>query len=320
MDTDYPPRNFLDIKLGYACNFKCEYCYQVSDGVRQTGLLKKEHINALLSYLDRTKLQFYVTLAGGEPFIYPYLDSIVDGLTKRGHSLAIITNFSASEDVLKNFFLKTNGFLKSFSISIHLSQWKNINDFFDKFENIIAFVKKNKIDLSIYPTCVLTIENIDKVKQLHLRMKEYGYPLEVQRVYYNGKYQIYSSEIENYFKDKDLDVLSENTDNAKFYGNLCYAGSRFLYVESNGKIFRCYTDQENEKLYKLGTLDNPEKIPVLKKAYPCLAHENCVCFKHFQRQHFITNKKASSTEMSEALSFNLCFCQRIINYFKHLHQ
>lgn len=41
MNTSYPPKNFMDIKIGYACNFKCEYCYQISDGKRQTGLLKK---------------------------------------------------------------------------------------------------------------------------------------------------------------------------------------------------------------------------------------------------------------------------------------
>lgn len=41
MDISYPSKNFLDIKIGYACNFKCEYCYQVSEGKRQTRLLKK---------------------------------------------------------------------------------------------------------------------------------------------------------------------------------------------------------------------------------------------------------------------------------------
>ena len=80
MDISYPSKNFLDIKIGYACNFKCEYCYQVSGGKRQTGLLKKEHIASLLTYLDRIKLQFYVTLAGGEPFIYPHLYAISDAL------------------------------------------------------------------------------------------------------------------------------------------------------------------------------------------------------------------------------------------------
>ena len=136
-------------------------------------------------------------------------------------------------------------------------------------------------------------------------------------VYYNGKYQLYSPEIEDYFNDKGLDVLSENTDNAKFYGNLCYAGCRFLYIESNGDVFRCYTQQENEKLYKLGSLDKLEKIPVLNKAYPCLAHESCVCFKHFKRQHFITNQKASQKELNEALYFNQTIAKRISNYLKH---
>lgn len=317
MNTSYPPKNFMDIKIGYACNFKCEYCYQISDGKRQTGLLKKEHIASLFTYLDRTKLHFYITLAGGEPFIYPYLDIIVNGIIQRGHFLCIITNFSANEDVLKNFFLKTNGFLKYFSISIHLSQWENLDDFFCKFENIIKFIKKNKINVCINPTCVLTTENADKVKRLYKKIKEFGYPLEVQRVYYIGKYQLYSPEIEDYFNDKGLDVLSENTDNAKFYGNLCYAGCRFLYIESNGDVFRCYTQQENEKLYKLGSLDKPEKIPVLNKAYPCLAHENCVCFKHFKRQHFITDQKASRKELNEALNFNQTIAKRISNYFKH---
>lgn len=317
MDISYPSKNFLDIKIGYACNFKCEYCYQVSGGKRQTGLLKKEHIASLITYLDRTKLQFYVTLAGGEPFIYPYLDTISDALISRGHYFGIITNFSASEDTLKNFFLKTNGFLEYLSVSVHLSQWENIDDFFHKLDRIINFIENNQIKVRIVSTCVLTSENAEKVKRLYIKMKECGIPFEVQRVYYNGKYQLYSPEIEDYFNDKGLDVLSENTDNAKFYGNLCYAGCRFLYIESNGDVFRCYTQQENEKLYKLGSLDKLEKIPVLNKAYPCLAHESCVCFKHFKRQHFITNQKASQKELNEALYFNQTIAKRISNYLKH---
>ena len=310
-------RNYLDIKIGYACNFKCEYCYQVFDGKRQIGTFKKEYIAPLLSYLDRTKSLFFVMLAGGEPFIYPYLNEISDALIRKGHYLGIITNFSASKITIENFLLKTNGFLKFLSISVHLSQWENIEDFFCKFKNIIEFIKKNKMDIRIRTTCVLTAENVDMVKSLYRKMKEYGFLLYIQRVYYNGKYQSYSSEIENYFKDKGLDVRSENIDNVKFYGNLCSAGSRFLYIESNGDVFRCYTQQENEKLYKLGSLDKLEKIPVLNKAYPCLAHENCVCFKHFKQQHFITDQKASRKELNEALNFNQTIAKRISNYFKH---
>ena len=51
---NYPePRiNHIDVKITYACNYKCEYCYQVnSDGQRQKGVLSKEHAENLLHFV-----------------------------------------------------------------------------------------------------------------------------------------------------------------------------------------------------------------------------------------------------------------------------
>ena len=66
-----PLRNYLDVKITYACNFKCEYCYQADEtGKRQIGTLSEENAINLVKFAKRLKEQYYITLAGGEPFVY----------------------------------------------------------------------------------------------------------------------------------------------------------------------------------------------------------------------------------------------------------
>ncbi len=316
-----PPKNFLDVKISYACNFKCEYCYQVEDNKRITGTLKKEHIDSLVNYIIKTGLTFHITLAGGEPFLYPHLEYISQKLVGIKQYLRIITNFSAPEEKIKNFLLLTNGFLEYLSVSVHLSQWNDMEDFYSKVQNIVNFINEKNLSVKLFFTCVLTKSNEAKVRTLVERMSKYGLSLEIQRAYYSGKYELYSKETEAFFRTKGLDVPPEKISKTNFFGKFCYSGCNFLYVEANGDVYRCYTPQENEKLYKLGNLKEPNKISLLKKAFPCLAQRECICFKHFQREQFLTTEGATEDEIKIALNFNrniFDFCKRIKTHMRSI--
>ena len=282
-----PYINHIDVKITYACNFKCEYCYQADgQGRRQQGVLSKEHAENLLHFIDRTGLKFVVSLAGGEPFVYPYLEFLAAGLIEKGCKIRIITNFSAKLEKIKNFVELCNGNLEEVSISIHLSQWENMQDFYDKLSAFDEFVQERYPNLRLVITCVVTDKNYEKVKSLTQIVEErFSHMVfRLQRVYYNGVYHMYHEEIERFLQDKKVDVPEERANNINFYGRMCWTGSRFFYIESNGDVMRCYTRQKNNEKYYLGNLSDYKAVNILEAPSPCVSSENgkCICYLHFE--------------------------------------
>lgn len=287
----------VDVKISYACNFKCEYCYQVDEqGHRFKGMFEQKNINKLIKFMDRLHARCRVNLVGGEPFVYPYLNEFAQKLIDKGHLPNMITNFSASFEKIESFLDIVKNNLRGFSISIHISQWQNINDLYDKLESLINYKKQHNYEWNIWLTCVITEENFDKAIEVGDYIKEnFGLSINYQRVYYNGVYNIYSQRIEDYFKQNKLDVKEETANNIDFYGRYCWAGSKFFYIEYNGDVHRCYTRQAiNDGI--LGNLSNYKKIKISNQPKPCLSIDNgnCVCFKHFVGSKFLTDYTANS--------------------------
>ena len=150
----------IDVKISYACNFKCEYCYQVDDnGNRFKGIFEHKNVDNLIKFIDRLHAKCRVNLVGGEPFIYPYLNELAEKLVSRGHLPNMITNFSAPFEKIQTFLDIVKNNLRGFSISIHISQWSNINDLYEKLEKLINYKKKQGYEWEIWLSCVITEAN-----------------------------------------------------------------------------------------------------------------------------------------------------------------
>lgn len=298
-----PVNNYLDVKVSYACNFKCEYCYQADKtGKRMCGTLSKENADNLLKFVRRLNEPYNVTLAGGEPFVYPHLQYLGEKLTKMGHEINIITNFSMPFEKIEQFVKQVN--ISAFSISVHLTQWPDMEVFYQKLQKLVAVREKNKLKFRILLTCVLTENNFEKVKQLEKQINQnFDLPLEIQRVYYDGVYAVYSPEIEEYMKQRGLDVPVEKANHIDFFGRRCWTGSKFFYIEHNGDVQRCYTSQKNDKIFYLGNLEKYKKIKFFSESVPCLSADcgNCVCYKHFIRQKFILDEQATKEDIEKAM-------------------
>ncbi len=308
---NYPePRiNHIDVKITYACNYKCEYCYQVnSEGQRQKGVLSKEHAENLLHFVDRMEEKFHVTFAGGEPFVYPHLNYLAEGFAKRQCSIMLITNFSAPIEKMEEFVLLCGKHLTEFNISVHLSQWDSMDVFYDKLERFCAFIKEQGLPARVNLTCVVTDENFEEVKCLDevmgTRFEKLNFKL--HRVYYNGIYHMYKDEVEEYLQSKNLDVPKERANNIDFYGRMCWCGSRFFYIESNGDVMRCYTSQKNPKMFHLGNLNDYQNVNILEGPSPCLSRDNgkCVCYEHFENCKLVTCEMADEEEILKACENN----------------
>lgn len=305
---ELPIYNQVDVKISYACNFKCEYCYQVDDkGKRFKGNFAQENIDNLIKFMAKTKSKYVVNLVGGEPFVYPYLMEFTEKVVKNGHTPNMITNFSAKFEKIEKFLNIVKNNLRGFSISIHISQWENIEDFYEKLDKLVNYKKQNNYDWFIWLTCVITEDNFDKAIGIGDYIKnKYGLNVVFQRVYHNGIYDIYSEKIENYFKEHLLDVKEEQANNIDFYGRYCWAGAKFFYVEYNGDVHRCYTPQLGYKNGILGNLSRYKKIKIEHKPYPCLSKDNgnCVCFKHFVKSKFLTDYMATENEVQKYIVKN----------------
>jgi len=93
---------------GYACNFKCSYCYQDEYASSATSGEPKEIVAAFFRYVDA---QFagrkkYVTVFGGEPLLLTprsreYLELLVAGTAERKLDLAVVTNGYNVEEYLE---------------------------------------------------------------------------------------------------------------------------------------------------------------------------------------------------------------------------
>jgi MoaA/NifB/PqqE/SkfB family radical SAM enzyme len=287
-----PRYNHIDVKVTYACNFKCEYCYQVDEkGMRSGEMLSESNVDNLLLFIDRLGLKFQVTLAGGEPFVYPYLEKLAKGLAERRCYIMIITNFSAPNEKIEHFLDACGNYLKEFNISIHLSQWRELQDFIVKLTDFKDIIKRKKIDVHIGCTCVVTDENFIMVKKLCNTMKNDlpGVPLKLHRVYYNGIYHTYTKEVESFLTKNNIDIPKEQIETINFRGLPCWAGSRFFYVESDGTVYRCYTRQEKNEDWVLGSIEKKDEIKISTSPRPCFTVDSgkCICYDHFKNVGFV---------------------------------
>lgn len=85
--------NLAWFSLTYQCNSRCKWCYAASN-YYESSKNKNFDINrlpGLVSLFNELNLP-RVTLIGGEPTVYPYLERVVGGLSKSGIKVGMVTN------------------------------------------------------------------------------------------------------------------------------------------------------------------------------------------------------------------------------------
>ena len=297
--TKLPIFNLVDVKVTYDCNMNCEYCYQVYNGTRKNPMMSLETADNMINFAKKLKEKvgwFYFTLAGGEPFTYPHLTYLAKSLSDIGHKVSTITNFTYDMDTIEKYILAIGKNVGSFCISVHLSQWDDIEVFYDKLRHLIHLNKVNEFGANIELTCVITEENYLKAFELERRLKdEFNLPIQLQRYYsYGYRYEKYSDEIEEALAKRNINVPIEEANKALFNGRKCWNGRYFFYIESNGNIQRCYAPQSDESKFILGNLADWDNITIFKEPEPCLAVCECLSYKFFESYEFVVKDEEES--------------------------
>jgi MoaA/NifB/PqqE/SkfB family radical SAM enzyme len=122
--------NTIHFDITEFCNYHCEYCYQGTQKVQKH--ISDTVYDNFFEFLSSQKEQFNVHLIGGEPFLYPRFFEMVQKVIDLGHKVSTTTNFSLPEKTLQKFLDITKGRISFWEISMHLTQIKDFEEFYEK--------------------------------------------------------------------------------------------------------------------------------------------------------------------------------------------
>jgi len=115
---DYKLKNpvTLDISLTSSCNLNCSYCYNARE---------RETISSI-SYSDLDKIEnilvkyqvLQVVISGGEPFLYPYFNNLIDIFQRTYTKFVILTNGTVINKNIIQKIADNSILLKSIQISL----------------------------------------------------------------------------------------------------------------------------------------------------------------------------------------------------------
>lgn len=287
-----PFYKYINIKLTYNCNFKCPYCYQFDANMNREDIsLNKEQIDNLLNIIAENP--YYLILDGGEPFVFEHIKYLADKLSKANVRIKIITNLMADFNNIKYFLEKLKDKIDVFQISVHLSEYKNINTFYDRIKLLLDIRKELYLDFNIFIQSLITNENFIQVLSAKKDIKSmFDLDLFIDRLVPNEYYNLnkYSKEIEDFFtsKSNNIKLIEKNTlsDNI-----VCWCGSYYLNIDPNGCIYRCFTEQSI--FHYLGNLSDLDSINILDKAEKCYIKEEgkkCAAYQYFNDLKMIVDK------------------------------
>lgn len=250
-------------EITLACCFSCKYCGSKGGKARENELTTEECIEVVkqLSTLGCKR----VSLIGGEIFMRPDWDIIVNELTRHNIRVCIITNgYLFSESIintLKNANIE--------SIAVSLDGLKDVHDMFrqkgsfERANKAIDVLTKNNIYVSVIST--LNSYNVNFLEEFHQYLKtkniaawqlqacspmgnaaDYGIPYDfsfqkvidfVERHLYDSKFILGVADNIGYFTESEGRIRGNTSGYAIFKG--CSAGLSSIGIDSVGNVRGC---------------------------------------------------------------------------------
>ena len=255
---------------------------------RLTFSIGKDQIDNLFKLINDD--QYYIILDGGEPFLFENIKYFTDKLSEANVRVKVITNLMADFNNIKYFLEKLKDKIDIFQISIHLSEYKDINIFYDRLKQLLDIRKEFYLDFNIFVQSLITNENFKRVLSLKEEIKNmFNLELFLERLITNEYFykNRYSNEIEEFFKSMENDDIYEPK-NTLSDSIVCWCGSYYLNIDADGSIYRCFTEQS--KFHYLGNLSDINSINILDKAEKCYIKEEgkkCVAYQYFDNLKMI---------------------------------
>ena len=195
----------IDWDLLTICNLKCPYCINRKSYSSWNSIVSKKNIDKVLTALRNSKYKIKITLVGGEPFLHPNFNYIINELIKieQIKTVWIFTNGTVYKELPDSNKIVV-------SISYHLVQK------FETYKNFLVQLKnfKHKKNLSIL--CYKMKHNLEKYKNVIQTAKEIipDIVVDLEPVILGGKIQDFE-----YIKEL---IPYQNSDDAFIYHNKQY--------------------------------------------------------------------------------------------------
>lgn len=193
----------LSIEPLTICNQKCEYCYARKITKNWNKMWSKSQLNIVLNKIKNVNEFFNLEILGGEPTLYPFLNTIIDEMDRCNSCKKIQLTTNGTKDLTK--FKKSEKI--KYIISVHPS---DIKDELMLFKNI-EFVKNYDHDITIMllnrnkNDIKLVNSYIDKVKKITDRI---SFSMILNDLRYRSDFDF--SVFHNFYEKCEKFVLEQN--------------------------------------------------------------------------------------------------------------
>ena len=176
----------LTWEVSLACNLRCSHCLSAS-GEPAHGELSREEALDLVEQLHRDQV-FQINFGGGEPFMRPDFEEILDACHQKGIMTCISTNGTLLDEARVARLAKSR--LVAIQVSMDGARRETCdairgNGVFDKAIEAIKLLAATRISTSI--NTVLTTHNADEIPAMYDLAQSLGVSLRVSRFRPSGR-------------------------------------------------------------------------------------------------------------------------------------
>jgi len=75
--------------ITHNCNLRCKHCFFTAEQLSDKSSFTKEEAVSFVEYLAKKKV-FHLSLAGGEPLLYPHLIDVIENSHKKWNACSIV--------------------------------------------------------------------------------------------------------------------------------------------------------------------------------------------------------------------------------------
>jgi MoaA/NifB/PqqE/SkfB family radical SAM enzyme len=268
--TPRPVEGVITWNINTTCNYRCTYCTQRFLDDRKRWMRDGP---AFLRGFAKLEGRWEIKISGGEPFLHPHLAEIVSSLRELGHTVSVVTNFSANEATLRAFLDAAGSALRVFSASLHL-EYAGTPAELDAFMRKAVWVQEQlPRGASFNATCVATLANLPRLEQIAGLFARQGLRFKIQPEKQNREVIQYTEEAQDIILrlggHNGLGQVSPS-----FQGRPCWAGARSFTLDDRGNAWRCYPARRFRTQCLGNFLD--ENFSLARGPSPCLyAYCNC---------------------------------------------
>lgn len=281
------------------CNYSCGYCV-INTYIQQASSAEPLDIQRILKRLKKIPGVILFTFTGGEPFLIPNFSEFAAELTKK-HFVRIDTNLSIKQTCEKFLEIVDPSRIWEITFSPHvLERNKQKHSLEELADRVNQFQVKGFKMVGNYVAWPPLIKRFEKDRAFFSQRGIKLYPTlfigDYRRKHYpedNGVVT-YNREDLDWIEKYNPDALTVLTNTS---GQLCPAGSRAFFIDSNYNVFPCTGTQKKIGLFfkKWKTLKKVVRCPVAR-CYCPFNKPFAINANHLQ-QEYITQKTVKELDV-----------------------